>query len=90
MLLNLLHAAGGVPCSLEDILVFFSGTDRVPPLGFDVHPSVTFLYDKKLKFATASTCSLQLRLPTCQVDNYSKFKEDMILSLKGNDGFGGV
>ena len=47
-----------------------------------------FLHGKKL--ATASTCDLELRIPTCHGANYDDFKSDMILSLKGNDGFGGV
>ena len=70
--------------------MFFSGSDRIPPLGFDVEPSVIFLHDQGSRFATASTCSLQLRLPTSHGENYTKFKEDIVLSINGNDGFGGL
>jgi len=38
-----------------------TGADRVPPLGFEKQPIVTFCDGK---YATASTCSLELRLPT--------------------------
>ena len=84
------YTDGDLPCKIEDVLVFFSGSDQIPPLGFDEEPSVVFLHDQGSRFATASTCSLQLRLPTCHGDNYTKFKEDIILSVKGNDGFGGI
>ena len=42
------------------------------------------------KLASASTCDLQLRIPTVHGMNYEDFKEGLILSIKGNDGFGGV
>ena len=38
---------------------------------------------------TASTCSLELRLPTYH-HNYITFKEYMSVGLKGCEGFGGV
>ena len=71
------------------MLVFFTGTDRVPPLGFSKPLTVSFLLDEKEMFATASTCDLQLRLPT-RYGDYNSFADAMVLSLKGNDGFGGV
>lgn len=79
---------GDLECSLEDILIFFSGTDRVPPLGFHVQPTLAFNHGARL--ATASTCDLQLRIPTSHGISYPNFKEAIILSIKGNDGFGGV
>ncbi len=71
------------------MLVFLSGSSHVPPVGFGKKPSVVFVHDNFRKFATASTCDLQLRLPVCHGSDYPKFKQDMILSIKGNDGFGG-
>ena len=67
----------------EDILVFFTGADCEPPLGFSRSPRLTF-GDGKL--ITASTCALRLTLPV--LSSYEEFKGNMILSLKGNDGFG--
>lgn len=84
----MLYAAGEVDCTVADVLVFLSGADRVPPLGFEKQPTVTFLRDGK--FATASTCSLELRLPTQYGSQYAKFREAMVMSLMDNDGFGGV
>ena len=36
-----------------------------------------------------STCDLQLCLPI-QYEDYGDFREAMVMSLLGNDGFGGV
>ena len=69
-------------------MVFFSGTNRIPPTGFTVKPSVVFIHDPLRKLATASTCDLQLRLPVCHGPDYEAFKQDIILSIMGNDGFG--
>ena len=69
-------------------LGIFSGANCIPPLGFEKHPTLSFLKDSL--FATASTCDLQLRILTIHGTSYSKFKEALILSIKGNDGFGGV
>ena len=70
--------------------MFFSGADRVPPLGFTPRPKVSFVHNQTAKFCTASTCDIHLRLPTCHGDNYEAFRSAMIMSLKDNDGFGGV
>ncbi len=75
-------------CSIEDLLIFCSGASQIPPSGFDGYPSITF--EREGILATASTCALQLRLPVSHGDRYIDFKEAMILSLKENDGFGGV
>ena len=34
-MLSLLSTEGENDCCLEDVLVFFTGADQVPPLGFD-------------------------------------------------------
>ncbi|XP_057184613.1 G2/M phase-specific E3 ubiquitin-protein ligase-like [Triplophysa rosa] len=51
--------------SLEDVLMFATGTNRIPPLGFDVVPTLRFLHENKelRKFPEANTCGLILRLP---------------------------
>ena len=38
---------------LEEVLIFFSGSDGVPPVGFDLPPTLTF--DEESVFPTAST-----------------------------------
>lgn len=61
-----------------------------PPLGFGKDPKIVFLHKVYGKLATASTCDIIFRLPTVYGDDYQSFKEAVIMSLKGNDGFGGV
>lgn len=84
---------------MTEVLEFFSGSDRVPVLGFDKKPSVNFLHHKidrngKIdknsgRFPTSNTCDVVLRLPAVH-KTYADFKEAMILGLKGHDGFGGI
>lgn len=81
---------GCTGCTISDVLVFLSGADQVPPLGFIPSPKVSFLHSPTSKFSTASTCDICLRLPTCHGEDYQAFKEAMVSSLKDNDGFGGV
>lgn len=75
---------------MEDVLVFFSGSDHVPSLGFSSNPKVSFLHGETKTFCTSSTCDIQLCLPTCHGKDYQASKDAMIMSLKDNDGFGGV
>ena len=51
---------GGGECdvTLQDILVFFTGSDTVPPLGFPVTASLNF--NDQNPYPTASTCSIYL------------------------------
>ena len=73
---------GDIGCSLEDLLIFVTGADRLPPLGFDKSPTAGSypLYQH----------IMTLRLLTAHGANYSRFKEMMVMALKGHDGFGGV
>ena len=76
-------------CAVEDVMVFFTGSNRVPPTGFKRRPTVQFQHHLGRKLATASTCDLVLTLPVGHGSNYDGFKNDFILAVKGNDGFGG-
>ena len=67
-------------------MVFFTGANSLPPGGFERKPTMSFIY---AKLATSSTCNLQLRLPIIH-NTYNAFKDAFTLSIKGNDGFGGV
>ena len=81
---------GDPSCSLIDLLIFVSGADHVPPLGFEKSPNVVFIHTEGRCLPTASTCDIQLRLPTIHGSNYQRFKEMMVMALKSHDGFGGV
>ena len=40
---DLCFIAGCISCTLKDLLVFFSGAERIPPLGLDSEaPSICF------------------------------------------------
>ncbi len=78
---------GQTGSEVADVLIFMSGSNSVPSLGFPIRPNVTFIHrDRKL--CTASTCDITLRLPTVH-DTYEAFKEAITLSIVGNDGLGG-
>ncbi|XP_053350038.1 G2/M phase-specific E3 ubiquitin-protein ligase-like [Clarias gariepinus] len=47
--------------SLEEILVFFTGCDRIPALGFSPKPSLEFITYSR--FPVANTCENILRIP---------------------------
>jgi len=73
---------------LGDVLSFFTGAFTKPVLGFNKSAHLNFLHGKEI-LATSSTCDLILRLPTCH-DDYAVFKDKMIDSICGHDGFGRV
>lgn len=49
--------------TLKDLLIFATGVDSIPPLGFPTKPVLTFLHSED-KYPLANTCALQLKLPT--------------------------
>ena len=84
-----MSAEGVVDFNFEDLLIFLTGADCLPPLGFPNRCTIDF-YDqepgvKRLPFA--STCSLSLSLPR-GMDSETEFRELMCLALRGSLGFG--
>ena len=77
---------GTILLRLEEVLSFFTGAERIPPGGFDPKPAVTFNCDNM--YATASTCAMELCLPTRYHDKPSVFRERMITSFRDHGGFG--
>lgn len=47
---------------LEDLLVFVTGADRIPPLGFNDVAEVRFLHGETKKLPIASTCAPAISL----------------------------
>ena len=69
---------------LEAILSFFTGADSIPPpLGY---ASVTLNFNDEISYPTASTCAIELTLPTKHKD-YTVFKEHMYVALTMHGGF---
>ena len=74
----------GDAVKLEDIMQFFTGSRAEPPLGFSRKPAIKFIEGN---LAMANTCFYWLQLPF-QHSNYMKFRQYMILSIRGHIGFG--
>ena len=83
---SLLGPAGGC-CSIQELLEFFTGSGY-PPQGFSRKCTISFLHDTTARLPTAATCNLELRLPTCHGEDYSQFRECMMLAIRGCEGFG--
>jgi hypothetical protein len=71
--------------TLEEILIFFSASDRIPAVAFD--PGPTILFNEDNIYPTSSTCGLTLVLPT-KFCEYSSFKHNVTLACKYHGGFG--
>ena len=80
------YVGGLLEISLGDILSFFTGADRIPPLGFIDHDT-TLNFSCVNPYPTASTCGLCLTLPT-KYDNYDDFKAAFVFSMQHHGGFG--
>ncbi|KAL3988970.1 hypothetical protein ACER0C_013288 [Sarotherodon galilaeus] len=77
--------------TFEELLVFITGADLLPPLGFPQSCNIDF-YDQEpgmRRIPYASTCSLSLYLPRGVADE-DQFKDLMNDALKGSLGFGKV
>ena len=84
-LLSLAQGEHGSP-SLRDIMIFLTGCDLIPPLGFSVTPAIEFTDDEM--FPKASTCSLTLTFSRKVKTNFADFKEIMDLTILGSQSFG--
>ncbi|XP_053372916.1 G2/M phase-specific E3 ubiquitin-protein ligase-like [Mercenaria mercenaria] len=71
--------------ALADVLMFWTGTSSVPPMGFDKKLEVDFVTaDRKLP--VAHTCGMVLELVRALADP-DLFKEDMGKAIKWSGGF---
>lgn len=59
-------------CNLGDILIFITGIDSMPQLGFRIKVDVKFCVQDDLQYPTSNTCGLKLYLPICH-NNYEEF-----------------
>ncbi len=72
--------------SLSTVLNFFSGADDIPPGGFPLPPAINF--NSRNIYPTASTCAVELTLPTQYHDDYDLFKEKLDTAFTCHGGFG--
>ena len=70
--------------SLKMILSFFTGADCIPPLKYR---SAFLHFNPNNHYPTASTCAIQLTLPT-KYESYDEFKKQMDVAFWMNGGFG--
>ncbi|XDV25922.1 hypothetical protein PO909_029748, partial [Leuciscus waleckii] len=70
--------------TLEEILIFATGCNSPPALGFTPEPSLEFISGSK--FPVANTCENIIRIPL--KDTYEEFKTDMDFGIKNSPGFG--
>ena len=88
MCINLLYIGGidaddGEVLSVSNCLSFFTGTNKIPPTGFNSEYTLNFNF-----FPTASMCALILTLSTLYYDCYTTFKQKMLYAFCNNGGFG--
>lgn len=72
--------------TLEDILVFATGADKIPPLGFPSKPKLCFLHDEQHLYPRGNTCGLILYLPVVH-RNYDSFKYNMDFGILNANAF---
>lgn len=70
--------------TLQHVLTFFTGADSIPPSGYD---SVILNFSSSSPYPLATTCGLELTLPTKYFD-YNSFKRSLDIGFRMNGGFG--
>ena len=71
--------------SLGMVMVFYTGGEEIPPMGYSHDPIINF--SSSSPYPTASTCGLQFTLPTCY-NEYDLFKTAMDTAMLMHGGFG--
>ena len=67
------------------VMSFFSGAEDIPPMGYIRTPEINV--NHAATYPTASTCALQLTLPTCH-SQYQQFKTALDTAFVMHGGFG--
>ncbi|XP_066516189.1 uncharacterized protein [Hoplias malabaricus] len=70
--------------SLEEILMFATGLNTLPPSG--IQPQPTLLFEGASRFPVANTSSNTLRIPFSKT--YDQFKADMDFGIQNSPAFG--
>ena len=65
-------------------IIIFTGSDRVPPTGFH---KVILNFSSTSPYPLASTCALELTLPT-KYEEYIDFKKSLDVAFTMHGGFG--
>ena len=73
-----------VGVTLPMIISFFTGADSIPPLGL---PDATLSFNSKNIYPAASTCAIELTLPS-KLKSYKEFKNNLTIAFTMHGGFG--
>ena len=77
--------------NLPQILAFVTGADCIPPLGFDINPTILFSSDRSRLLPVASTCALTLTLTlSVGLAEYDAFQKNMDMAVLNAYEFGQV
>ena len=72
--------------SVQQVLLYMTGSDRIPAGGFHPEPRVTFTHSDRLPFAP--TCSNELQLAVCErTMDVPSFCCDMLTALLNGEMF---
>lgn len=71
---------------MEDVLGFWTGASRPPPLGFSQKPEITFVDSELARLPVARTCGLVLELARGSTDP-ADFTASMEKAIKWSGGF---
>ena len=83
-----IFADKSVTFSYEDLLIFITGADKIPPTGFPSAIHIEFYsYDGAKRLPFTSTCALTLSLPR-GINNPDEFSDIMKTCLTESSGFG--
>ena len=77
---------------LQDILMFVTGAECIPAIGFSPQPTIEFQHgfgvNRKL---SANTCGNVLKLPVCEkMSSCKEFKAEFIFCMLNSPGFGNI
>ena len=80
-------AEGKGHVGLPSLLAYWTGADRIPPLGFDGHLAIEFFSNEvgAKRLPTVSTCSMVLSLPRAieEVEEFTILMDRAILDSGG-------
>ena len=79
-----------VTLCIGDLLMFITGADRLPPMGFPDVPVIEFNHNPSVRLPTPSTCAPSITLPMSQASSYDHFQDMMIQGLVQGFGFGNI
>lgn len=77
---------GACEITMDQLLVFASGADRVPALGFSPQPTLNFIHETGRKYPEANTCLVNLKLPIHHT--YAQFTKYMCEGIIQAPSFG--